>query len=249
MEKNIFGVAKKKVLITGGTRGIGLALARGFQRAGAEVWIHGSRKESTQKTAEENGFHYVYGNLKEPDIAAKIVQELAAATDKLDVLINNAGCEVQRAAEEAKGEEIEKLFRVNLYSPVMLVKEALPLLKKSDYASIINITSIHQQIAYKRNSMYCMSKAALEMYTKVSALELAQYGIRVNSIAPGAVLTDINAEIVNSMNFEEWIPMGRVGSTEEIVGPAIFLASSASSYMTGTTVFVDGGYKENLLRY
>lgn len=245
----MFEVNDKNVLITGATRGIGLALAKGFQKAGANVWIHGSKKESTRVAAEENGFHYVYGNLKEVENVHKMMQTISSFVSTLDVLINNAGCEIHGDVENLDEKDLEDLFRVNLFSPAMLVKESVELLKRSSYPSIINITSIHQQVPYKNNSAYCMSKAALEMYTKVSALELAKYGIRVNSIAPGAILTDINADIIAAMKFEEWIPLGRVGSTEEIVGPAIFLASRASSYMTGSTIFVDGGYKENLLRY
>ena len=87
------------------------------------------------------------------------------------------------------------------------------------------------------------------MYTKVAALELAKENIRVNNLAPGAILTDMNREIVESMDFDQWIPMERVGRSEELAGPAIFLASEASSYITGATLYVDGGYSENLLRY
>ena len=245
----MFDVRNMNVLITGGTRGIGFAIAKGFKNAGANVWIHGSREESTRKIAEENGFAFVYGDLKDLESVLRITKEIAQVIGSLDVLVNNAGCEIHGGVVEVEAKELEELFRVNLFSPVLLVKDSVELLKKSSYPSIINITSIHQQVPYKNNSAYCMSKAALEMYTRVSALELAKAGIRVNSIAPGAILTDINADIIASMDFEEWIPLHRVGNAEEIVGPAIFLASRASSYMTGATLFVDGGYKENLLRY
>lgn len=245
----MFDVKNRNVLITGSTRGIGFAVAKGYREAGANVWIHGTKEESVRNIAAENGFNFVYGDLRESETVHRIVQEMAASAGTLDVLINNAGCEIHGSVEEMDEKKMEELFRVNLFSPVLLVRDCVELLKKSSYPSVINITSIHQQVPYKNNSAYCMSKAALEMHTKVSALELAKYGIRVNSIAPGAVLTDINADIIAAMDFEDWIPLGRVGRTEEIVGPAIFLASRAASYMTGSTIFVDGGYKENLLRY
>lgn len=245
----MFGVKDRNVLVTGGTRGIGLAVAKGFRKAGANVWIHGSREETTRKTAAENGFQFVYGDLKESENVHRIMQEISGSAGVLDVLVNNAGCEIHGSVEALGEKELEDLFRVNLFAPALLVRDAVKLLKKSSYPAIINITSIHQQVPYRNNSAYCMSKAALEMHTKVSALELAEYGIRVNSIAPGAILTDINADIIASMDFKEWIPLGRVGNAEEIVGPAIFLASRAASYITGSTIFVDGGYKENLLRY
>ncbi|MFT4106667.1 MAG: SDR family oxidoreductase [Lacrimispora sp.] len=245
----MFEVKNMNVLVTGGTRGIGLAIAKGFKNAGANVWIHGSKEESTRQVADENGFHCVYGNLTEVENVHKMMEQISKSVDVLDVLINNAGCEIHGTVDGIGEKELEDLFRVNLFSPAMFVKDSVELLKKSSYPSIINITSIHQLVAYKNNSAYCMSKAALEMHTKVSALELAEHGIRVNSIAPGAILTDINAEIIAAMDFEEWIPLNRVGNVEEIVGPAIFLASKAASYITGSTIFVDGGYKENLLRY
>ncbi len=100
-----------------------------------------------------------------------------------------------------------------------------------------------------------MAKAAMAMFTKISALEFGQFGIRVNNLAPGAVKTEMNEELLlklkeeNGIDFGSWVPLGRVADSVEMVGPAIFLASKASSYMTGATLYVDGGYKENLLRY
>jgi gluconate 5-dehydrogenase len=114
------------------------------------------------------------------------------------------------------------------------------------------MSSIHQKVPVKSNSPYCMAKASMEMFGKVASLEFSKDNIRVNTIAPGAIRTDMNREIIKDMgeeNFNEWIPLGRVGETSEIFGPTLFLASSASSYVTGTTLYVDGGYMQNLLRY
>ena len=122
-------------------------------------------------------------------------------------------------------------------------------MEKAKGASIINVTSIHETVPVRTQAYYCMAKAALSMLTKVAALEFAAKEIRVNNIAPGAIETDMNRELIQEMDFEQWIPMGRVGNSDEIVGPVIFLASEASSYVTATTVTVDGGYAQNLLRY
>lgn len=246
----MFEVAKKVVFVTGGTRGIGLALAKGFSEKGAFVLIHGHDEEATKAVAAAHGFFgYIAGDLRNVGNVRNIAERLANQVGCMDVLINNAGLEKHAAVDDMNPDVLEDSLNVNAKAPAMIVKSCIPLLKKSSYPSIINITSIHQTVPSKTNSAYCMSKAALEMYTKVAALELAKDGIRVNSIAPGAILTDINREIVGRMSFEDWIPLGRVGDAKEIVGPAIFLASEAASYMTGSTLYVDGGYKENLLRY
>ncbi len=131
-------------------------------------------------------------------------------------------------------------------------EDSSPPLKRSPAGSIINITSIHQTVPYPNNAAYSMSKAALAMFTKVAALELAPRHIRVNNFAPGAVETDINRDVLDAIGrdkFQEWIPLGRVAITREMIGPALFLASNASSYVTGTTLYADGGYRQNLVRY
>jgi gluconate 5-dehydrogenase len=135
---------------------------------------------------------------------------------------------------------------------VELTQRLLPLLKAAPGASIINVTSIHDTVPYPGNFAYAMSKAALAMFTRSAALDLAPYGIRVNNLAPGAVATDLNREVIEAIGdekFREWIPLGRVAQSDEMVGPAIFLASDAASYLTGATLYADGGYMQNLLRY
>ena len=134
----------------------------------------------------------------------------------------------------------------------MLTHLLLPLLKKSSGASVINITSVHETIPYPHNASYSMSKAALCMFTRVMALELAPHKIRVNNLAPGAVETDLNRDVLDRIGrdkFAEWIPLGRVATADEMIPPAVFLASDASKYITGTTLYAEGGYIHNLVRY
>ena len=246
---NLFDLSGKTVLVTGGTRGIGYAIAKGMQEAGAKVWIHGSRKEATQKIAEENGFCYLYGDLQEVDGLDEMLKPLLEAEEKLDVLVNNAGFERHSECEFGEQETMDAIYNVNTKSPYFIVQKLLPMMNKAGAASIINVTSIHQKVPVRTNGYYCMAKASFGMFTKVAALELAKYNIRVNNLAPGAILTDMNREMVEAMDFNQWIPMERVGRAEELAGPAIFLASDASSYVTAATLYVDGGYSENLLRY
>lgn len=245
----LFDLTGKTALVTGGTRGIGLAIARGLQEAGASVWVHGSRQESTAAVARQYGLEFLYGDLRDTDALDGMLRPLLDKLDRLDVLVNNAGFETHRPVEQGSREEMDAVYNVNAKAPYFLVQKLLPALKRAGKASIINVTSIHQRVPVRGNGYYCMAKSSLAMYTRVAALELAQYGIRVNNLAPGAILTDMNRELVEQMDFDRWIPMQRVGRAEELAGPAVFLASEASSYVTGTTLFVDGGYSENLLRY
>lgn len=249
MNKTLFDLTGKTALVTGGTRGIGLEIAKGLREAGANVWIHGSRRERTEAVAKEQGFQYLYGDLKDTAQLDVMLKPFLAKQGTLDILVNNAGFETHREIAEGTEDELNDILSVNAKSPYFIVQKLLPALKSAGGASVINVTSIHQQVPVRGNGYYCMAKASLSMYTKVAALELAKYGIRVNNLAPGAILTDMNRELVEQMDFDQWIPLGRVGKAEELIGPAIFLASAASSYVTGTTLFVDGGYSENLLRY
>ncbi|MGN1141803.1 MAG: SDR family NAD(P)-dependent oxidoreductase [Oliverpabstia sp.] len=246
---NLFDLTGKVVFVTGGTRGIGLAIALGMKEAGARVWIHGSKEESTAKVAKEHGFSYVFGNLKETEKLDEMLVPLLEKEEKLDVLVNNAGFETHCEMKDVGEAEMDAIYNVNTKSPVFIIQKVLPMIRKAGGGSIINVTSIHQKVPVRTNGSYCMSKASLSMYTKVAALELAKENIRVNNLAPGAILTDMNREIVEAMDFDQWIPMERVGRSEELAGPAVFLASDASSYITGATLYVDGGYSENLLRY
>lgn len=245
----LFDLTGRVVLVTGGTRGIGFAIALGMKQAGAKVWIHGRKEESTRRVAREHGFQYVYGNLEEPECLDEMLKPLLAEEKSLDVLVNNAGFETHSPVETGREAEMDAIYNVNTKSPYFLTQKLLPLLRISGHGSVINVTSIHEKVPVRENGYYCMAKASTAMFTKVAALELAKDGIRVNNLAPGAILTDMNRELVEAMDFDQWIPLQRVGEAEELAGPAIFLASDASSYVTGTTLFVDGGYSENLLRY
>lgn len=247
--ENLFDVSKKTIVITGSTRGIGFTLAKSLKELGANVWIHGSTKEKAEKVAKEHGFKYLWADLRDLSSIDLMVDTLKKEEEKIDVLINNAGFELHDKLEEMNEKILEDIHNVNLNSPMLLAKKLFPLLRKSDYPSIINISSIHQYVPVKTNIYYCTAKAALEMFNKIASLEWAKYGIRVNNIAPGAIATDMNRELIEKLPFDEWIPLQRVGETSEIVGPVIFLCTKASSYMTGASIFVDGGYQHNLLRY
>jgi gluconate 5-dehydrogenase len=249
MIKDLFCLKGKTAFISGGTRGIGLAIAIGLQDAGAHVWIHGSKEDTTRRIADKYGFSFAFADLRNAKEREYMVESLLERLEVLDILVNNAGFEILKKIGETGETDLDDHFQVNTKSPYRLVQALLPLLQKAANPAVINVTSIHQQVPVRNNGAYCMAKAALEMFTKVAALEFGPLGIRVNNLAPGAIETDMNRELIRQMDFPSWIPLGRVGKTEDLVGPAVFLASDASCYITGATLYVDGGYKENLLRY
>jgi len=247
-----FRLDGKIALVTGGTRGIGRAVGIGLAQAGAKVWIHGRASGPGEELAKEIGGRFIAADLSQPQSVQALAARLAAEEPRLDVLVNNAGMEHIMPFERYRMDLFDRVMQVNLRAPVELTQLLLPLLKKSPAASIINITSIHGSTPAPNNSAYCMAKAAMEMATATLSVELAPLGIRINNLAPGAIRTDMNAELFDALGpgtFDEWVPMGRVGNVGEMVGPVLFLASEASSYMTGATLVADGGYTRNLLRY
>jgi glucose 1-dehydrogenase len=247
----LFSLENKVALITGSSRGIGAAMARGFADAGARVWIHGLEEDLGRALAAEVGGRFVGGDLSNSDDIKAIAATLTASEDRLDILVNNAGIFVSMSIEQLDMAVYDRALQINLRAPVELTGRLLPLLKRSRCASIINLTSIHDTVPHPNDIPYCISKAGLAMFTKSASLELAAHNIRINNLAPGAVETDINRAILDTVGrdkFRERIPFD-VAQVEQLVGPAVFLASEASSYLTGTTLYADGGYLQNLVRY
>lgn len=245
-------LAGRIALVTGSTRGIGRAIAAGLARAGAQVCIHGRDLPAGDRTAALTDGAFFAADLATPEGARELAQAFSERFARLDILVNSAGVELVMPIVQYEREKLEQMWRVNVQAPVELTHALLPRLMAAGRASIINITSIHQEVPYPHNVVYSMTKAALGMFTKAAALELAPFGIRVNNFAPGAIETEINREVIDAIGrerFAEWIPAGRVGTCDEMIGPALFLASDDSSYMTGATLVVDGGYSENLVRY
>jgi NAD(P)-dependent dehydrogenase (short-subunit alcohol dehydrogenase family) len=244
----LFDMSDRTVIVTGGTRGIGLALAEGFVLAGARVVVASRKPDASEQAAQhlrgQGGQAIgVPTHLGDTDALEALVQQTAAEYGGVDVVVNNAANALAQPIGEMTAEAFAKSYEVNLRGPVFLVQSALPYLEASPKAAVINMVSVGAFNFAPSLSIYASGKAALMSFTRSMAAELAPIGIRVNAIVPGPVNTDmmrknpqqaIDAMVGGTL-------MKRLASADEMVGAALLLASDAGSYMTGTVVIVDGG--------
>ena len=249
-------------VVTGSSKGIGKAIATEFANAGYSVVLN-ARNEVELKQAAEDISKFIKDSRKVVSISGDISQEpvcisLIEGTVKqfgrIDVLVNNAGIGgVSKKIHELTEKEWDVVIDINLKGTFLCTREAVKNMMKSgsniqgnvNNYSIINISSVHEQIPQPESAPYAASKGGMEMLTKTVALELADTGIRVNGIAPGAIATDMNKEVLENQEKkekkEQRIPVHRIGQPEEIAKVALFLASENASYIAGTTIYVDGG--------
>jgi NAD(P)-dependent dehydrogenase (short-subunit alcohol dehydrogenase family) len=184
--------------------------------------------------------------------AATLAQGALDALGGVDILVNNAGMEVNATVGRLDATAVREQLAVNLEAPILLTHHLVAALKASGRGTVINVSSIHGTVPSWGNSVYAAAKAGLELFTKTIAIELGPDGVRVNALAPGAIETDMNREILDEIGrdrFEHWIPLGRVGAPEEVAAAAVFLASDAARYITGATLLVDGAYSHHVVRY
>ncbi len=249
-------------VITGSSKGIGKAIALEFASKGYNVVLNARDERELsealndiRKSLESNKERVTYlaGDISQENVCTSLIDHTIKTFGRIDVLVNNAGIGgAQKQINELTTAEWDYVIDVNLKGAFLCTREALKRMTydsktnstRSGY-SIINISSVHESIPQPQSAPYSASKGGMEMLTKTVALEVADKGIRVNGIAPGAIATDMNRDILEDeqkKKAEEMrIPMHRIGGPEEIAKVAFFLASDDASYMTGTTVYVDGG--------
>jgi glucose 1-dehydrogenase len=249
MELNLSG---KRVLVTGGNSGLGAAMVQGFAGEGAQVAINFvSRPDAAAELAtrlRNTGAEVLTleADISKADEVRSMFERIDAEWGGLDVLMNNAGVDGDRALSwEVDPEAWTRILQINLVGAFLCAREALKRMVPQKSGVIINTSSVHEQIAWSGYSAYAASKAGVSMLSKTLAQEAAPCGVRVLCLAPGAIRTPINAQVwKDPRGYEDLlskIPLGRVGEVEDVVSIALMLASDKASYVTGTTVFVDGG--------
>lgn len=249
----------KKALVTGGSQGIGSEICRELAACGADVIInYYSNREKAEVLAEEIKSKY---NVRAVPAGANVakaeqVKEMFLTMDKelggIDILVNNAGSESVVHVLDMDEKEWERVFQINLTGPFLCSKEAGKRMEKTGGGVIINISSIHDVVPRKGLIHYCSAKAGLRMFSKCLSLELAESNVRVVSVAPGAIETEMNRKEIANFGvdkFEKWIPQGRIGQVSDVAPTVAFLASDLGSYITGTDIYIDGSYMNHTVQY
>ena len=244
----LFDIEGRVAIITGGSRGIGRSIAHGFAAKGAKVVVSSRKADMCDKVVEEitadgGDAFAVPGHMGDLDDIKTLVQATVDHYGGIDIIVNNAANALAQDFGSITPEAWEKSFDVNLRGPVFLVQEALPYLKASEHASVINVSSAGGYLFSAFTHIYAAAKAGLISYTRSLAADLAPHGIRVNCMAPGTIDTDMvraqTEERQQSMAAASLL--GRAAVPDELIGLALFMATEASSFMTGCTINYDGG--------
>ena len=251
MSDPLFSVKDRVVLVSGGSRGIGRALAQGFVQRGAQVFISSRDAATLEQTAREisTGSHPVEFIVCDVSNSAEITSMFDTVIRKagrIDSLINVAGINIRKKVEDYSAEEFDKILDINMRGAFLVAQEAgRRLIAQQSGGTIINIDSLNSFRPLKGVQPYAMSKAAVSAMTRGMAMEWGIHGIRVNAIAPGFILTDLTKKLWSDPTMQAWndanCPLKRLGETEDLIGTAIFLASDATKFLTGQVIYVDGG--------
>ncbi|MBX2896507.1 MAG: SDR family oxidoreductase [Cyclobacteriaceae bacterium] len=237
----------KKVLVTGGTKGIGLAIAREFLELGAEVLVVARNTKTIQGKVKHSANLFTYeGDLNNIEFRNLLVKRISENWGKLDVLVNNVGTNLRKKFVDYSESEIRQLFETNLFSMIQLTHACYPLLQKSGSASVVNMASVAGSTDVQSGPPYGMTKAAIIQLTKHLAAEWSVDRIRVNAISPWYIETSLTEPVLSNperlAKILDRTPMGRVGKPEEVASLAAYLAMDKSSYITGQNIAVDGGF-------
>lgn len=249
--KKLFDLTGRVALVTGGNKGLGKAMARGLADCGADIFL-ASRNEAELKAAVDEitsetgrkGAYCVTDVARRGDVA-KLARTALEKMGRVDILINNAGMNAPQAIDGISDETWDKVLEVNLSSAMALTRAIVPQMRARKWGRVIHIASIMAFISKEKRNAYSASKAALMGLARASAIDLGQDGVTVNCIAPGPFLTDMPMSILSDAEkqaFADRTALNRWGQPDELVGPMLLLASDAGSYVTGTTLVVDGGW-------
>ena len=255
MKNTIFDLSGRVALVTGGSKGIGNAIARGFAEAGAELFLCSRQEEHLRAAAEEIcGRWGVRVEYVPADMALRADVERVARTalecfGRVDILVNNAGHNIPQAIDEIRDEDWNYLVELNLSNVMAMTRALVPQMKERRWGRVIHISSVMGLGSTAKRNAYSATKRALIGLAQASALDLGKFGITVNCIAPGPIATDMPMSILSKAqqdSFSARTALGRWGKPDELIGPALLLASEAGSYITGSVLVVDGGVMANV---
>ena len=246
----IFDLSGRTALVTGSSKGIGFGLARGLGQAGARVVLNGRSQAALDQAAatlRSDGLSAETAafDASDPAAVAAGVDAIEREVGPIDILINNAGMQFRSPLEDFPHEKWSELMRTNIDTAFFVGQAVARRMIPRGRGKIINIASVQSELARPGIAPYTATKGAIKQLTKGMCTDWARHGLQINAIAPGYFKTELNQALVNDSVFSEWLakrtPAGRWGNVEELVGAAIFLASDASSFVNGHTLYVDGG--------
>lgn len=250
MSLDIFNLSGKVALVTGGSKGLGKAMARGLVEAGADIVIS-SRHEDELRAALDDILqgtgrrgHCVVADMARRADVDRLAQAALEQMGRVDILVNNAGTNVPQAIDQIRDDDWDRVLEINLSSVMVLTRALVPQMKARRWGRVIHISSVMGFVSKEGRGTYSATKSALLGLTRASALDLGPHGITVNCIAPGPFLTDLPLSVLSDkekQEFAAWTALGRWGDPKELVGPILLLASDAGTYITGSTLVVDGG--------
>jgi gluconate 5-dehydrogenase len=250
MSSSLFDLSGRTALLTGSSRGLGLALARGLAGAGATVVLNARGAEALEKAVEnlrEEGFdaHAAAFDVTDPGAVEAAIARIEVSVAPIDVLVNNAGMQDRRPLETFPVDAWRRLLEVNLSSAFIVGQVVARQMIERGHGKIINICSLQSELARPGIAPYAATKGGLKMLTKGMCADWARHGIQVNAIGPGYFITELTKPLKEDPAFDQWLrdrtPAGRWGDPEELVGAAIFLAAPASNFVNGQILYVDGG--------
>ncbi len=250
--KDIFRLNNKIAVVLGGAGGLGQAIALGLSRYGAKLVVASRNMDALEKVAadieKETGGEVAAMpvDVTDEDSMTKLVENVMLRFGTVNILVNAMGLNIKRDALEYPMEDWDTIFSINVKGTMMACKHFGKVMKEKQQGKIINLSSVREVRGYTGgNAAYCATKGAVGMITKTLALELAPYNIHVNAIGPSLIITQGTIHIQQNpelaKKYSAMIPLGRLGVPKDLIGTAVFLASEASDFITGQTIFVDGG--------
>lgn len=249
----------KTALVTGANSGIGRAIALRCAQAGADVAVNyvtdPEAAEDVRRQVEGMGRRAITirADISQVDQVEDMVKQTVSTFGRIDILVNNAGLQIEKPFPELTPQDWDKMTCVDLRGTFLVTLYTVQEMIKRNYGKVVNVTSVHQEIPKPYFAPYCAAKAGVGMLTKVLAVELAPYRININNLAPGAIETPMNIEVLREPGKLErvlsQVPWGRMGRPEEVAEAAVYLASDAAEYVTGATFVIDGGLTQQVVQY